>query len=135
MTHLSAERFRFSAGYEAVHVPFRGGPEDLTEVISDRVDYYFRSLGTALPHLREGRLLTLAVIGSKGASALPNVPSTVEANFRLPTIRRGSDCSSRRGHRGRSSSVSMPRPPRIGGSSRLRAARCARYGANADEPR
>lgn len=80
-THLSAERFRFSAGYEAVHVPFRGGPEALTEVISGRVDYYFCPLGTALPHIREGRLLALAVSGSKRASALPDVPSTVEAGF------------------------------------------------------
>ena len=38
--HLSAERFRVSAGYEAVHIPFKGGSEALTEVIAGRVDYY-----------------------------------------------------------------------------------------------
>ena len=59
--HLSAERFRLSAGYEAVHIPFKGGAEALTEVIAGRVDYYFCPIATALPHVREGRLLGLAV--------------------------------------------------------------------------
>ena len=39
--HLSAERFRIAAGYEAVHIPFKGGAEALTEVIAGRVEYYF----------------------------------------------------------------------------------------------
>jgi tripartite-type tricarboxylate transporter receptor subunit TctC len=59
--HLSAERFRLSAGYEAVHIPFKGGAEALTEVIAGRVDYYFCPIATALPHIRDGRLLGLVV--------------------------------------------------------------------------
>src|SRR5262245_26450430 len=39
--HLSAERFRIAAGYEAQHIPFKGGAEALTEVIAGRVEYYF----------------------------------------------------------------------------------------------
>jgi tripartite-type tricarboxylate transporter receptor subunit TctC len=49
--HLSAERFRLSAGYEAVHIPFKGGGEALTEVIAGRVDYYFCPIATALPDI------------------------------------------------------------------------------------
>src|SRR5207244_13037046 len=79
--HLSAERFRISAGYEAVHIPFKGGSEALTEVIAGRVEYYFCPIATALPHIRDGRLLGLAVSSPQRASALPEVPATLEAGF------------------------------------------------------
>jgi tripartite-type tricarboxylate transporter receptor subunit TctC len=79
--HLSAERFRISAGYEAVHIPFKGGSEALTEVIAGRVEYYFCPIATALPHIRDGRLLALAVSSPKRAAALPDVPTTLEAGY------------------------------------------------------
>jgi tripartite-type tricarboxylate transporter receptor subunit TctC len=79
--HLSAERFRVSAGYEAVHVPFKGGPEALTEVIAGRVDYYFCPIATALPHIKSGTLLALAVSSPTRAASLPDVPTTLEAGF------------------------------------------------------
>ena len=79
--HLSAERFRIAAGYEAVHIPFKGGAEALTEVIAGRVEYYFCPIATALPHIRDGRLLGLAVSSPKRASALPEVPTTLEAGY------------------------------------------------------
>src|SRR3954468_1603952 len=79
--HLSAERFRIAAGYEAVHIPFKGGAEALTEVITGRVEYYFCPIATALPHIRDGKLLGLAVSSPKRAAALPNVPTTLEAGF------------------------------------------------------
>jgi tripartite-type tricarboxylate transporter receptor subunit TctC len=79
--HLSAERFRLSAGYDAVHVPYKGGAEALTEIIAGRIDYYFCPIATALPHIREGRLLGLAVSSPKRASALPDIPTTLEAGY------------------------------------------------------
>ena len=79
--HMSAERFRVAAGYDAVHIPFKGGAEALTEVISGRVDYYFCPIATALPHIQSGRLLALAVSSKTRAAQLPNVPTTLEAGF------------------------------------------------------
>jgi tripartite-type tricarboxylate transporter receptor subunit TctC len=79
--HLSAERFRISAGYEAVHIPFKGGAEALTEVIAGRVEYYFCPIATALTHIRDGRLLGLAVSSPQRASALPDVPTTLESGY------------------------------------------------------
>jgi tripartite-type tricarboxylate transporter receptor subunit TctC len=79
--HLSAERFRVAAGYEAVHVPFKGGAEALTEVIAGRVDYYFCPIATALPHIKDGRLLALAVSSPTRAALLPDVPTTLEAGY------------------------------------------------------
>ncbi len=77
-THLSAERFRMAAGFEAVHIPFRGGAEAITEVLAGRADFYFCPLGTALPQVREGKLLALAVSSPERAALLPDVPSVVE---------------------------------------------------------
>jgi tripartite-type tricarboxylate transporter receptor subunit TctC len=79
--HLTMERFRLAAGFEGQLVPFRGAPEALTEVMTGRVDVYFCPITPALPFIRDGKLLALAVGGSKRASALPNVPTTVEAGF------------------------------------------------------
>ena len=81
-THLSVERLRLSAGFEAVHVPFRGGPEALTEVMAGRVEFYFCPINTALPFIREGKLLALVVNSTKRAAALPDVPTTLEAGYR-----------------------------------------------------
>jgi tripartite-type tricarboxylate transporter receptor subunit TctC len=51
----------------------------MTEVISGRSDFYFCPIGTALPHLREGRLLALAVSSPQRTIALPDVPSVLES--------------------------------------------------------
>jgi tripartite-type tricarboxylate transporter receptor subunit TctC len=80
-THLAAERFIASAGFKAVHVPFKGGPEALTAVIAGQVDFYFCPIGTALPQVRGGKVLALAVSSPKRAAALPDVPSTLEAGL------------------------------------------------------
>src|SRR6184192_3206697 len=60
-THISAEILRFSAGFEALQVPFRGMPEILTEIMSGRVDFTCSTIATALPFIREGKLVALAV--------------------------------------------------------------------------
>ena len=79
--HLTAERFRISAGFEGQHIPFKGAPEALTEVLSGRVDFYFTPVAPALSLIRDGRLLALAVSSTKRATALPDVPTTVEAGY------------------------------------------------------
>jgi tripartite-type tricarboxylate transporter receptor subunit TctC len=80
-THLSAERFRFSAGVDVVHVPFRGGAEAMAEVMAGRIDFFFGPVGLVLPHVKEGKLLALVVNGTKRSAALPEVPTTLEAGF------------------------------------------------------
>jgi tripartite-type tricarboxylate transporter receptor subunit TctC len=80
-SHLNGERFRLAAGFQAVHLPFKGAPEAMTEVIAGRADFYFSPLVNALPFLKDGKLQALAVSGSARASALPDVPTTVEAGY------------------------------------------------------
>ena len=77
--HLTMERFRLAAGFEGQLVPFKGSPEAITEVMTGRVDMYFAPISAALPLIRDGKLLALAVSSSKRAAALPDVPTTVEA--------------------------------------------------------
>ncbi len=77
-THLNAERFRMGAGIQVVDVPFKGTPEALTDVMTGRVDYYFCPVNAALPFLKDGRLIALAVGSSKRSIALPDLPTTLE---------------------------------------------------------
>jgi tripartite-type tricarboxylate transporter receptor subunit TctC len=79
--HLNAERFLMAIGARAQHVPFRGGPEALTEIMAGRIDFYFVPLSPARGLLDAGKIAVLAVSGSTRASALPDVPTTVEAGF------------------------------------------------------
>jgi len=79
--HFNAEQFRLSAGFQAVHVPFKGAPDALIQVMAGRVDFYFCPINSALPLLRDGKLVALAIGSSKRAAALPSVPTTLEAGF------------------------------------------------------
>jgi len=78
-THLNAERFRLGAGIDTVNVPFKGSPEALTEIITGRVDFYFCPVVAILPLLKDGKVVALAVGSSKRSSALPDLPTTLEA--------------------------------------------------------
>jgi tripartite-type tricarboxylate transporter receptor subunit TctC len=78
-TQLNAERFRMGAGIEVVHVPFKGTPEALTEIIAGRVDYYFCPVNAVLPMIAEKTLLALAMGSSKRSAALPDLTTTLEA--------------------------------------------------------
>jgi tripartite-type tricarboxylate transporter receptor subunit TctC len=80
-THLSGERFCFSAGVKAVHVPFKGGAEAMAEVMAGRVDFFFGPVGLVLPLVQAGKLTALVVSGTARAAALPDVPTTQEAGF------------------------------------------------------
>lgn len=82
VSHLAAERFRLSAGIEAQHIPFRGPNEAFTELMAGRIDFYFLPLAPALPLVKEGQLLALAVSTDTRAIALPDVPTTTELGLK-----------------------------------------------------
>jgi tripartite-type tricarboxylate transporter receptor subunit TctC len=79
--HLVAERFRIAAGIEAQHIPFKGSPEGLTEIMAGRIDFTFAPIGTAAPLIQAGKISALAVSTKARARALPDVPTTIEAGF------------------------------------------------------
>jgi tripartite-type tricarboxylate transporter receptor subunit TctC len=80
-THMNAEIFRQAAKFDAVHVPYKGTPEAMAEVMSQRIDFFFAPLSSALPQIKDGRLQALAVGTAKRSPLLPDVPTTIEAGY------------------------------------------------------
>lgn len=80
-THLNAERFRLAAGFEAVHVPFKGAPEAVREVLGGRIDFYFSPLLSVVPLIESKQLDGLAVSSLKRDDAVPTIPTTLEAGY------------------------------------------------------
>jgi tripartite-type tricarboxylate transporter receptor subunit TctC len=60
-SHMAAERFRVSAGFEALHIPFRGPTDALTAAMTGQVDFYFLPIAAALPLINDAKLTALAV--------------------------------------------------------------------------
>jgi tripartite-type tricarboxylate transporter receptor subunit TctC len=81
-THWAAERLRLSGAFEATHVPFKGGPEALTEVMAGRVDFACMGTSAAMSLILDGKLAALAVSSPARSAALPNVPTTLEAGLK-----------------------------------------------------
>ena len=75
---LNAERFRVGAGIDAVHVPFKGTPEVVSEVLAGRIDYFFCPVNVCVPLINDKRLLALGMGSSRRSVALPDLPTTVE---------------------------------------------------------
>ena len=80
-SHFGAERLRVAAGFEAVHIPFKGAADSLNEVMSGRVDFSVQTFTTTLQLIREGKLTALAVSNDKRVSAMPEVPTFLEAGL------------------------------------------------------
>ena len=78
-THLNAEKFKLLAGIDALHIPFKGTPEALNDVMGGRTDWFFSPLSSALSLIRSGKLQALAVSTPVRSPTLPQVPTTVEA--------------------------------------------------------
>ena len=77
--HFTGEKFRLAAGIDVVHVPYKGGPEAMNDVMMGRVTYWIPSIGTALPLIKSGRLLALGVTSRERSGVLPDVPTLIEA--------------------------------------------------------
>jgi len=77
-THLNAEKFRLALGIRTVHVAFKGSADAVLEVVAGRVHYVVSGLLTTLPHIKDGRLVALAVVIPTRSSLLPDVPTVAE---------------------------------------------------------
>ncbi len=77
--HLAGELFQLSQGVKLVHVPYKGAPLAMSDLLSGRVQLMFDNLPTVLAHIRSGKLRALAVAGAKRARALPDLPTLAEA--------------------------------------------------------
>jgi tripartite-type tricarboxylate transporter receptor subunit TctC len=77
--HLNMALLISMTGIKIVHVPYKGGPQELASLMSGETQAAFSTLPTAINHIRNGKLRPLAVGTSKPAKALPGVPTVSEA--------------------------------------------------------
>jgi tripartite-type tricarboxylate transporter receptor subunit TctC len=78
-THFNLEKLKLMAGINVTHVPYKGTPEAMGDTMAGRVCCYFAPLNAALPHIKSGRAVALAVSSAKRSSLLPDVPTVAEA--------------------------------------------------------
>jgi tripartite-type tricarboxylate transporter receptor subunit TctC len=78
---LSFAQIAALAGLQMVHVPYKGEPQALTDVIAGRVELMVSAAAVAVPHVKEGRLKALAVTLPRRSPILPNVPTLVESGM------------------------------------------------------
>jgi tripartite-type tricarboxylate transporter receptor subunit TctC len=79
--HYGAELFNLVAGIKAVHVPYRGSPETLTDLMAGRVHFILSPVLAASPLVKSGRVQALGVTTTYRAQALPDVPTIAEAGL------------------------------------------------------
>ena len=77
--HLAGELFNESAGIKTVHVPYKGGGQALSDLMSGQVDFMFNVLPSALPQIKAGTVRAIAVTGSQRSDSLPDIPTMIES--------------------------------------------------------
>jgi tripartite-type tricarboxylate transporter receptor subunit TctC len=78
---LFMERFRLAAGFPATHVPFRGTPEGMTELVAGRIDMYAAPAVNAISLSKEGKVSALAASSRKRLPLMPNIPTLAEVGL------------------------------------------------------
>lgn len=80
-SHLSGALFTQQAGIEATHIPYKGSAPAMTDLLGGNLDFMFDSINTALPHIKSGKIVPLAVTKDQRSLALPEVPTFVESGL------------------------------------------------------
>src|SRR6516164_3684456 len=78
---FAGERFRLAAGLEVQHIPYRGPVQALADLMTGQIDFYFLPIAPALPLIKQGQVIALAVSTPKRAQLLPEVPTIAEAGY------------------------------------------------------
>jgi tripartite-type tricarboxylate transporter receptor subunit TctC len=79
--HLSGELFKAQAGVDMQHIPYKGSPPALADVVGGQVAMTFDNITTAWPLAKGGKLKALAVTTAKRSSIAPEVPTLAEAGL------------------------------------------------------
>jgi tripartite-type tricarboxylate transporter receptor subunit TctC len=81
-THFAGEMFRLASGIDVVHVPYKGVPEVMNDLIAGRVQFFMVPLASAMPMINDGRIRVLGATSPKRVSALPEIPTIAEAGLK-----------------------------------------------------
>ncbi len=77
--HLAMELLKSMTGVSITHVPYKGAPQAVTDLLAGHMNLMFNSIATMLPHVRSGRLRVLGVASSKRSPQFPDTPTIAEA--------------------------------------------------------
>lgn len=80
-SHLTMELLKSDAKLFIVHIPYKGFPQAVTDMLAGNVEVMFAIIPGVLPHIKAGKMVPLAVTGLKRSELLPDVPSVKELNF------------------------------------------------------
>ena len=80
--HLAGEQFRMQAGIDLLHVPYKGGPPALNDVLGGQVPMMFNNLPAIVPLVKAGKLRALGVATPRRSALLPEVPTMEEAGLK-----------------------------------------------------
>ena len=79
--HLAFESIKASAGFNAEHIPYKGGGQAIVDVVAGQVKLGMLGMAPALPHIRAGKLKALVVTSRERSKLLPDVPTVAEAGI------------------------------------------------------
>jgi tripartite-type tricarboxylate transporter receptor subunit TctC len=79
--HLVTEMFKAAAGIDMQHVPYKGGPAAVTDLVGGQVEVMFETIVATLPLIKGGKLRAIAVSSAERASALPDMPTISESGY------------------------------------------------------
>lgn len=80
--HLASELLKDEGKFNALHVPYKGGAPAITDMLGGRIDFMAINPVEAIPHIKAGKMRTLAVLDGKPSALLPGVPTI--ASLGLP---------------------------------------------------
>ncbi len=78
VSHVAAELFKMMTDVQMVHVPYRGSPQELGDILGGRIECAFDPLPSSLPYIMDGRLRPIAITSAKRSPFLPDVPAVGE---------------------------------------------------------
>ena len=79
--HLALEMLKRQAGYDLIHVPYKGSGPALTDLMGGQVDTMIDQLTASIQYIRDGRIKALAITGRTRSPQLPNVPTLIESGL------------------------------------------------------
>ena len=80
-SHIAGELFRHRAGFQWIHVPYKGAGPAINDVVGGHVQFLIGAISTSLPHIRAGKIRGIAVTGLQRSSAVAEVPTIAESGF------------------------------------------------------
>lgn len=81
LQHMAGVLLSSMAGFDAVHVPYKGGALALTDIVSGRLQFFFGVMLSSMPHIKSGKLTAIAVSATRRSQVFPDVPTIAESGY------------------------------------------------------